>query len=149
MLHLVSPGLLGIKYVQLVTDAYGTSIHSSHNCAPFELILSRASTYLSIDRDAVDVPRLDCKSKEDWVLRMSVAIAKSRVYLKKSQVRYKKKKLYRGMRRGNADFKEGDYVWLYIQDVNSKDKLGGHTAGPFEVLNRTNLTFVILRGKVV
>lgn len=39
----------------------------------------------------------------------------------------------------------GDYVWLDIQDGTGKDKLGGHTEGPFLALARATPTYVIHR----
>lgn len=79
---------------------------------------------------------------------MAGLISKARVGLKKAQVRYKEN-FFSRMRRENEDIVEGDFVWLNVQDGNSMEKLGGKTDGPFEVLRRTTLTFVIIRGRVV
>lgn len=49
------------------------------------------------------------------MFKMATMVAKARVELKKSQVRYKKH-FDRRMKPGKADVNEGAYIWIDIQD---------------------------------
>lgn len=79
---------------------------------------------------------------------MAAAVAKARVQLKYAQARYKKA-FDRRLRKGNTEISEGYYVWLEVQDGKSKDKLGGHTEGPYRDLDGATRTFFLQRGDVV
>lgn len=76
---------------------------------------------------------------------MASTVASARIELNKAQVWYKKGFDGR-MRRGNAEIKVGDRIWMDVQDGKGNTKLGGHTEGPFLVLDRTTRTFVLQRG---
>lgn len=75
---------------------------------------------------------------------MAATAARSRMVLKKAPVRYKKR-LDQRLNHGKAKVTVGDYLWLDTQGEKIKDKIGGHTEGPFLILYRTTRTFLIQR----
>lgn len=79
---------------------------------------------------------------------MAATIAGARIAPKKAQVQYKKGFDFR-IRRGNADIKFGNWVWLVVQYGKGNDKLSGHTEGLFQILHRTTQTFVPQLGDLV
>lgn len=79
-------------------------------------------------------------------MNMDSTLACDKLELKKAQASYKRN-LDRRLRRGNAKIKEGYYILLEVQNWKVR-KLSEHTDGPFLVLNRPTLTFVIQRGDV-
>lgn len=68
--------------------------------------------------------------------------------LKNAQCTYKKM-FYRGLRRGKANVKVENDVWLDVQDGKANKRLCGHTEELFALLDGTTWTFFIRRGDVV
>lgn len=79
---------------------------------------------------------------------MVATVDKARVNLKQLKAHYKRN-FHARIRKGNQGVQSGDYVYLDFKHGKGKDKLDGHTEGPFLVLGRTERTFVIQRNKVV
>lgn len=67
--------------------------------------------------------------------------------LNEAKINYKRN-FYRRLWRGNINIQISDYIYLDVWDRNKKDKLGGHTDGPFLILERTTRTSSIQRGDV-
>lgn len=66
---------------------------------------------------------------------MASTVARAIVELKKAQIRYKRY-FYQRINITNAKIKVGDYIWLEVQDQKANDNLGGHSEGPFLVLDQ-------------
>lgn len=135
------------KYVQVLTYAYNTGVHYSTRARPFELLLSGTPSDPAIYHYIEKFRKKPCEGKKESVMKMDSTVARAKLELRKAQVDYKPN-FYWILRRGNAKIKVGDYNWMDVLDGKAKEKLSGHTDGPFFVLDRTTCTFTIQLGDV-
>lgn len=78
------------EYVQVLTYACSTGVHSSTRETPFEMVVSRTPRDPSIYHYIED-PRIKAwKGKENWVMKRDSTVAPAKFKLKGDQVSYNK-----------------------------------------------------------
>lgn len=65
---------IGMSFVNVLTYAYNTNIHPSHNCTAFDMELERAPHDLKIDKDREGYRQVAWNYNEEWELRMEGSI---------------------------------------------------------------------------
>ena len=143
-----------------LTYAYNTQVHRSTGTTPFDLVLSRHPPPPWVEEDMFEhVPGERTRgrrarvsqAKQDFLARLTEAIAKARKNLLRTQQRYKKNFDAR-VRSKLKDIRPGAFVYreipMHPEGVNPK--LASPVDGPYEVLENHWPTIVIeVRGKPV
>lgn len=129
-------------YIHAFKYAYNMDIHRNTVHSPFNMVLIRSTPYFFIQGEAHRTHKNIQYRRKEFVKNTEEMLQKSTVQLKRSKARFKcdfdrHKKLL------NKDIKCEDYFYIDPESGGGGMNLGGHSIGPFLVLDRNDRTFFI------
>ena len=139
------------EYVRALTYAYNTAVHRGLEAAPFDLVLSRSPPDFTMAQPTRARGKKGAGiDRQDYVIRLRIAIGRASANLKKHQRRYKAD-FDRRVRRAAVKLTTDDAVFLDLNDgAKKRDKLAHNVGGAYKVLevDKATKTVVIQRGDV-